>query len=86
MLTHLKKGTDQATLVVVPDTMIEQLQQYQLEALHCEPITLATILNPKSQIQLFEKHYPDYVFSAKKVISDCLFRKQHNSTRYLEYI
>lgn len=70
MLTSMKKSTLHQALSDMITTMIVHLREYQKEALHCHPIVLATILNPKFRLEFFNNRYPEY-----SVRAEDLFRK-----------
>lgn len=48
--------------------MNKWLSRYQDEALECESIILATILNPRFRGKFFRKHYPEEDISANLTI------------------
>lgn len=50
--------------------MIEWLQKYQEEAIECEVVVLATILNPCFRGKFFAIHYPDHEISSNLAIED----------------
>lgn len=47
VLADIKQTTQHNGLLEMITGMITQLQDYQMEALHCDPIVIATVLNPR---------------------------------------
>lgn len=50
--------------------MINWLTKYQDEALNCECVVLATILNPRFRGKFFSIHYPEHNVSANSIIEN----------------
>lgn len=68
MLSAIKQATPYPNLVTMVTLMIKLLQQYQREALNCDAIVLATILNPKFRVEIFKDKFPDYAKKAEDLI------------------
>lgn len=62
------------------DVMIEWLGKYQDEALDCEALVLATILNPRLRGKFFSIHYPDHEVSAHVAIKETFKKLVEEST------
>lgn len=48
--------------------MIKWLQEYQDEAVNCDAIVLATILNPRFRVKFFSLHYPEHEITSQALI------------------
>lgn len=67
ILTTKRKSTPYQALSTMITTMINNLRQYQKESLHCDPIILATIFNPKFRLEFFNNKYPEYANRAEEL-------------------
>lgn len=70
LLSEIRGSTTTPSLRTMVDTMIQQLDKYQSEAVAAEVIVLATILKPRCRLRFFELHYPEEVSRAKQCIED----------------
>jgi hypothetical protein len=48
--------------------MIKRLQTYEVEALQCDAIIVATVLNPRLRMKFFELHHPSKVTHVQRVM------------------
>lgn len=71
VLTETTARTPHQGLKDMIGRMIKQLREYQKESLHCDPIMMATILNPRLRLEHFKTRNPDYAVRAEE-----LFRLQ----------
>lgn len=68
ILTQMERSTKYSCLSTIMTPMIDRLRLYQTEALHCDALLLATVLNPKFRLAFFEEKYPTYAAKAKELL------------------
>jgi hypothetical protein len=52
--------------------MINRLQFYESEALMCDAIVIATVLNPRLRMKFFELHHPSQVTRVQRIVEQNL--------------
>lgn len=62
------------SIVSMIDVMLPKLAQYQQEAASAQIVLMATVLNPRYRLKLFDLHYAEYADRAKGGIQ-CIFNK-----------
>lgn len=75
-LTNMRNETPHPAISKMIATIIDQLRLYQTESLHCDPVILATILNPHFRLSFLSSKYPTYTVKAKQ-----LFRQAVSSLK-----
>lgn len=66
-LIDIKRTTPHQGLRDIIGAMIRKLCDYQTEALHCDPIVMATMLNPRLWLKYFKNKYSDYAVCAEEL-------------------
>lgn len=64
------------------DGMIRQLRDYQTEALHCDPIVMATVLNPRLRLEYFKNKYPDYAVRTEELFRNTFSEYEKNDANF----
>lgn len=67
VLADIKQTTQHQGISEMITRMITQLRDYQTEALHCDPIVMAAVLNPRLRLEYFNNKYPDYANRAEEL-------------------
>lgn len=67
-----RRTTSYPSLKKMIDVMVSKLIGYEAEALLCDTIVLATILNPEYRLKFFEEKYPDEVGRVSDLLNEAL--------------
>lgn len=67
-----RRSTVYSSLNRMIDVMVRKLISYEAEALLCDTIILATILNPDYRLKFFEDKYPDELDRVRGLLDEAL--------------
>lgn len=71
-LQKMEEETHYQSLHKMIGVMLRKLAVYQKEALNCDTLVLATVLNPSKRMKFFEHYYPAEVSRVQQLLNQAL--------------